>query len=148
MTRMPQEINPIAARPLQLAFLPGHQPAEQGDQRRRDPAGDGVDLAEIAHAVGQAQGRAVGDVDADRGQEPGPGRGHRRGHEKQERQADRRAGQVDHGQAQERVAAMLDQGVPGRVQHRGAEDDAEDEGVKRPPELLAMVTEPSSAPLP
>ena len=47
------------------------------------------------------------------------------GDEEQERQADRRAGQVDHGQAQERVAAMLDQGIPGRVQHRGAEDDAE-----------------------
>ena len=64
---------------------------------------------------------------SDRGQQPRPGRGHRRVDDEQERQADRRAREVDDGEAKERVAAMLDQRVPGRVQHRRAEDDAEDQ---------------------
>ena len=48
-------------------------------------------------------------------------------HDEQERQADRRAGEIDHRQPQKRIAAMLDQRVPGGVQGRGTEHDGEDE---------------------
>ena len=72
--------------PTRIAAPPG------GDQQRRRPARDRIDLTQVADPVGLKQEEEISDVNGDGEQKKGPALGSRRRYEGQDRERQHRGG--------------------------------------------------------
>jgi hypothetical protein len=95
-----------------------HQPCPERDQGRCYAARDRVDVRKVAQPIAVGERDVVSEMDRHRAAKVRPAGHGRRRHQEQQRQGTQPAHEVDRGQAHERIAADLDQGVPAGVQRR------------------------------
>ena len=110
--------------------LAGKGPRGAGDQRRRDAAGDRVDVRQVAEAVAVTKAQVVRVVHQDRAGQIRPARACRGLDQEQERQGAQAADRDDHAEPDERIAARLDQRIPAGMQHRRRQHQAQHDRVQ------------------
>ena len=128
---MPPEMTRIASSPSGPEALAGKGPRGERDQRRRDAARDRVDVREVAEAIAVPKRQGIGVVHEHRADQIWPARRRRRRRQEQQRQGAQTADRIDHGEPDERIAAGFHQGVPGGVQQRRRQHQAQNDRIHR-----------------